>query len=75
MKKFMEGWTRHSIAVPNLTRTVDCFAKAPEWTKAKPKAVMVHYEELVHINDVYRRKVKGLEGKILWHRGAKVGVA
>lgn len=66
-------WVRHSIAVPSVKRTIHRVAKADDWTKANPKSVMRTYDEMVHVNDVYRRKTKRPEGKVLWHRGAKVG--
>ena len=66
-------WIRHSIAVPTLTRTIHRVAKHDDWTKDNPKSVMRTYEEMVHQNDIYRRKTKRPEGKILWHRGAVVG--
>lgn len=66
---------RHTIAVPSVSRLIHRPAKTAEWTKAKPVSVVKTYEEMVHMHDVYRVPVKGPEGKVLWHRGAKVGVA
>ena len=74
--KFKDTWQRHSVAVPNVVRTIHRVAKAPDWTKAKPKSIMRTYEETVHANDVYRRKdLTKEENRVLWHRGARVGVA
>ncbi len=72
---FKDDWKRHTVAVPNLVRTIHRVAKASTWTKAEPKSVMRTYEEMVHVHDVYRRVVNGKVTKQLWHRGAKVGVA
>jgi len=64
-------WIVHSIAVPNLTRVIDSWL-FDKRTMDKP--ARIERTEMVHVHDVYRRKAKDLEGKILWHRGAKVGV-
>jgi len=74
--RFKDKWQRHSVAIAKVTRTIHRVAKAPDWTKAKPKSITRTYEETVHANDVYRRK-EGTkqERAVLWHRGAKVGVA
>ncbi len=69
-----DKWMIHAIAVPKLIRTIHHVCKAKGWTKEDPKSVMRTEEEMVHVHDVYRLKVTGLEGKVLWHRGAKVGV-
>jgi hypothetical protein len=66
---------RHSVAVPSVTRLISSTVKAKGWTKDKPLAVIHVREEMVHMHDVYRVDTKGPEGKVLWHRGAKVGVA
>ena len=70
---FKAGWKRHSVAVPSVTRTIHRVAKAPDWSKSKPKSVMRTYDETVHANDVYRQVVDGKVTKQLWHRGALVG--
>jgi len=63
-------WVRHSVAVPTVKRTIDSwlFDKA---TMDCPKRI--ERTVMVHQCDVYRRKTKRPEGKVLWHRGAKVG--
>ena len=61
-------WFRHTVAVPNVTRTVDCFTRNLE-----RKVVRMEYTEMVHIHDVYRRVINGKPTDQLWHRGAKVG--
>ena len=66
---------RHTVAVPSVTRTIHRVAKDKDWTKKNPVSVMRTYEEMVHQHDVYRMPVKGPEGKVLWFRGARVGVA
>lgn len=76
MARFKDVWQRHSVAVPNLARAIHRVAKAPDWTKENRKSVTIDYDELVHANDVYRLKVgTKAERKVLWHRGARVGVA
>ena len=61
-----DKWMRHTVAVPNLTRTIDSWCK----THDGPKRIV--REEMVHVHDVYRLK-EGTDSKVLWHRGAKVG--
>ncbi len=66
---FKERWSRHTIAVPNVTRVIDSFLRTREGVKR------IEREEMVHMHDVYR--MKDSTGKVqsqLWHRGAKVGV-
>jgi hypothetical protein len=74
---FKDKWARHSVAIPTLTRTIHRIVKADDWTKENKKGVHVNVEEMVHAHDVYRLKKEGSDkvDSILWHRGAKVGVA
>lgn len=64
-------WIRHSVAVPSVTRVIDSWL-FDKRTMDMPKRI--ERTEMVHQNDIYRRKTKRPEGKVLWHRGAKVGV-
>lgn len=74
-KMFEDGWVRHSIAVPSVTRTYTRLAKAKHWTKEDHASVNREVHEMVHANDVYRKKQpNGKPGRTLWHRGARVGV-
>ena len=72
---FKEKWMRHTVAIPNLTRTIHRIVKAKDWTKENKKGVCVDVEEMVHAHDVYRLKEEGSSkaDKVLWHRGARVG--
>ncbi len=72
---FKDRWHRHPVAVPALTRTYHRIVKADDWTPENKKGVHVDVEELVHVHDVYREKDGNKIGKVLWHRGARVGVA
>ena len=64
---FKDRWVVHAIAVPSVTRTIDCFKRV------EGKVKRVEYQEMVHQHDVYRSKDGDKIGKTLWHRGAKVG--
>ena len=66
-----DDWTRHTVAVPTVTRTIDSWLFDKRTMK---KPARIEREEMVHMHDIYRAKVKGPAGKVLWHRGAKVGV-
>ena len=75
MNTFKERWVRHTVAVPELTRTIHRVAKAANWTRAKPASIYRTYEEMVHQHDIYRQKDPDTEkvSPILWWRGAQVG--
>lgn len=68
---FKDRWSRHTVAVPNVTRTIDSFMKVREDGAVVVKRI--EREEMVHVHDVYRQKVDGKVLNILWHRGANVG--
>ena len=66
-------WTRHTVAVPTLTRTYERVRKAAGWTKDNKKGVHVRVDEMVHQHDVYRQlDSKGRALPDLWWRGARV---
>lgn len=65
---YKDRWSRHTVAVPNVTRTIDSFLRVGGEVKR------IEREEMVHVHDVYRQKVDGKVLKTLWHRGARVGV-
>jgi len=74
---FKDRWSRHTVAVPKVTRTIDSFMRTMvvDADMRKVKAVRrIEREEMVHMHDVYRQKVDGKVLKTLWHRGANVGV-
>jgi hypothetical protein len=62
-----DSWSRHTVAVPTVTRTIDSFLKV------QGKTARIEREEMVHMHDCYRQKVDGKVLNTLWHRGAKVG--
>lgn len=64
---FKDRWSRHTVAVPSVTRTIDSFLATKEGTKR------IEREEMVHMHDCYRQKVDGKVLDTLWHRGARVG--
>jgi len=59
-----DKWSRLTVAVPSVTRTIDCFARVNGEVKRMLR------EEMVHMHDVsvLKDKPKGQR----WHRGAKV---
>lgn len=67
-----DDWSRHTIAVPSVTRTIDSFLKVKEEGATVVKRI--EREEMVHMHDCYRQKVDGKVLSTLWHRGARVGV-
>ena len=62
-----DSWSRHTVAVPSVTRTIDSFLKV------KGEVKRIEREEMVHMHDCYRQKVDGKVLSTLWHRGARVG--
>lgn len=67
-----DRWSRHTVAVPNVVRTIDSWLFDK---RTMPKPARIEREEMVHMHDVYR--MKDSTGKVqsqLWHRGAKVGI-
>jgi ribosome maturation protein Sdo1 len=70
-----DTWSRHTVAIPSLKRTFERIVKADDWDKDNKKGTHVVVEEMVHMHDVYRLKIKGKKkaDPRLWHRGALVG--
>jgi len=70
---FAARWQRHAVVVPNVVRTIDSWLFDRRTMKQPAR---IERTEMVHMHDVYREKDdQGKVSKVLWHRGAKVGVA
>jgi hypothetical protein len=72
--RFKDKWQRHSIAISSGRKPmVRSFERHTRNTDGD--IIRVQVEEVVHANDVYRKKIEGRKkpDRTLWHRGARVG--
>lgn len=72
--RFKDRWQRHSVAI-SVGRRPKVRTYERHTRNKDGDVVRVQVEEVVHANDVYRRKIEGKRkaDRTLWHRGARVG--